>query len=268
MKLELYFVLIIIVFMLGILFDRLLIGKQKFKFLMIEIYNKIKRFLQHTISISAVFIVLIITYYISERIFNYGSAILPNLISTGLSILIIDFLLKERSVAEKEKVNFLIKDKISNVKSSINKIILKFINLDEMQDSNLSNELITNILSKQKLDEKVLDYIEITPDGQVNELKISKFDLTYYISREIEPEVTNLIQNFNQYLTVDEICILTKLNDVLKKNKIFKVKFSNFEKVNGEEYEFYKNLLISAIIELNSVLGMLNRGDGKHDYKQ
>lgn len=212
------------------------------------------RFIRHTLSLTGVFIVILITYFILDK-FNYGEEILPEIISTGLSILIIDFLLKEREVSqrqkEKEKVELLIDDRINRIIRNIKGIILKFINLEQLEDVKVSKEIIEGIIQKQDLIKEKLNHTLIKEDGQVEELEISKMDFTYYVGKELEKDVDDLLINFNQFLDSNQIYFLVRLKETLSK-KIFKIRcstlYTEFEK---EEYGVIENLLIDTLGELN-----------------
>ena len=232
---------------------------QTIKQMIIKIRSKIWRFIKHILSSSSLGVCLAMSaaYFIFEKI-SYGDEMLPNLISATLSVLIIDFLLKERALSEQNKINILITDKINSVIKNINKIILKFINLEDIDRSVLTGEIISGILSKQNLAEDSIEYQQITDDGQVVSLTISKFDFTFYVAKEIKPEVSNLIQNYNRYLTSEQICNLIKLKGVLS-NKIFKVKYSTYKDITDGEYKFFEELLIKALIELNYILNLINK---------
>lgn len=251
--------LALISFILGVYLDNLLKFKINISKFIIYLYEKLKRFVKHVISLSGIYIILIISYYVFEKFFGYGQQILSNLISAGLSVIFIDFLIKERDLKDRKKVNILIKTKILNIGEKIQKIILQFSNLSGVGKQTISNEVIRNILEKDELIKEVIDYIEFTKDGQATELKLNKFDYIYYVAKEIEPDVSMLIQNFNQFLENDEMISLIKLRDLLDKNKIFKVRYSSYKNITGEEYEFYKELLIDVIIQLNDVIIVLNK---------
>jgi len=260
-------IILLFTFVMGIYFDRAFELKDRVTLFIKLIYNKCKRFIRHIISLSAVYVVLIIAYYISEKLFNYGDSILSNLISTALSIVFIDFLLKERALDDKAKVSELIKGKIINVREKIQVIILKFVSLESLKAQTLSDDIISSILEKESLAENVIDFIYFTDDGQAKEIKICKFDYIYYVSKEIKSDVTILIQSFNQYLSTAEMVTLIKLKELLDKNNIFKVRYSTYENVTTEEYNFYKGLLIEAILELNSIALMFEKRDIKYGNK-
>ncbi|WP_154826939.1 hypothetical protein [Clostridium butyricum] len=232
-------------------------SKEKIKEILLLTRSKGWRFFKHTISLVGVFFATAVAYFIFDKI-NYGKEMLPNLISSALSVLIIDFLLKERALAEQNKINILINDKINSVIKNINKIILKFINLEDVEKSRLTDEIISSILSKQNLAEETLEYQQITEDGQVLSLEISKFDFTFYVAKEIEPEVSNLIQNYNRYLSAEQICNLIKLKEILS-SKIFKVRYSTYKNITQAEYKLFESLLIKALIELNYILNLINK---------
>lgn len=212
------------------------------------------RFLRHTVSLTGVFIVILITYFILDK-FNYGEQILPNIISTALSILLIDFLLKERELAqkqkEKEKVKLLIDDRINRITKNIKEIILKFINLEQLDDVKVSKEIIEGIIQKQDLIKDKVKHTLIEEDGQVRELEISKMDFTYYVGKELEKDIDNLLINFNQFLDSNKIYFLVKLKETLSK-KIFKIRCSTlYSEFEREEYKVIENLLIDTLGELN-----------------
>ncbi|NFA42254.1 hypothetical protein EXM65_06590 [Clostridium botulinum] len=212
------------------------------------------RFLRHTISLTGVFVVILITYFILDK-FNYGEQILPNIISTGLSILIIDFLLKERELSqrqkEKEKVKLLIDDRINRIIRNIKGIILKFINLEQLEDVKVSKEIIKGIIQKQDLVKEKVTHTLIKEDGEVDELEISKMDFTYYVGKELEKDVDDLLINFNQFLDSNQIYFLVTMKETLSK-KIFKIRCSTlYTDFEMDEYKVIENLLIDTLGELN-----------------
>lgn len=247
----------IIAFLIGCLGTFILVKKLSIKKIG-EVISLIKyksiRFIKHTISLTGVFIVMIIAYVILDK-FNYGQQILPNIISTALSILIIDFLLKEREVSqrekEKEKVKLLIDDRVNRIIRNIKGIILKFINLEQLNDVKVSKEIIEGIIQKQDLIQDKVEHILIKEDGQVEELQISKMDFTYYVGKELEKDVDDLLINFNQLLDSNQIYFLVKLKETLTK-KIFKIRCSTlYEDFGKKEYNVIENLLIETLGELN-----------------
>ncbi len=210
--------------------------------------------MKHTVSLTGVFVVILITYFILDK-FNYGEQILPNIISTGLSILIIDFLLKERELSqrqkEKEKVKLLIDDRINRILKNIKGIILKFIDLEELEDVRVSKEIIEGIIQRQNLIEEKINHTLIKENGQVDELEISKMDFTYYVGKELEKDVDDLLINFNQFLDSNQIYFLVKLKETLSK-KIFKIRCSTlYSEFENKEYKVIENLLIDTLGELN-----------------
>lgn len=231
---------------------------------MLLVKRKSIRFIRHTISLTGVFIVILIIYFILDKL-NYGEQMLPNIISTGLSILIIDFLLKEREIIqrqkEKEKVKALIDNKINRIVMNIEGIILKFINLDQVVGVKVSKEIIEGIIKKQNLVQDKLEHTVITENGQVDELEISKIDFTYYVGKELEKDVDDLLTNFNQFLDSSQIYFLVKLKEILSK-KIFKIRCSTlYTEIEEDEYKFIEELLVDTLGELN--ISLENRGDKK-----
>lgn len=247
----------IISFIVGCFITFILIKKlsmKKIGYAISLIKYKSIRFIRHTISLTGVFIVILITYFILDQC-NYGKQILPEIISTGLSILIIDFLLKEREESqrqkEKEKVKLLIDDRINRIIRNIKGIILKFINLEQLEDVKVSKEIIEGIIQKQDLFQEKLNHTLIKEDGQVEELEISKMDFTYYVGKEMEKDVDDLLINFNQFLDSNQIYFLVKIKETLSK-KIFKIRCSTlYTKFEREEYKVIENLLIDTLGELN-----------------
>lgn len=246
----------LISFCIGIIITYLLLSKfnsSKLNDFIRFIKNKIIRFIKHTLSLYGVFIVMIITYFIADKL-DYSDEILPNIISTGLSILIIDFLLKERETSELEKVKVLLDYKFNSIIKNTRIIILKFINLEDIGEDRINENIIKSIIEKQNLLTENINHIYIENDGTLNEISVSKMDFTYHIGKELEKDVDSLLKNFSSYLTSDQICFLVKLQDILSK-KIFKIKcstlYSDFE---NSEYKVIEGILIESLMALNSLL--------------
>lgn len=157
--------------------------------------------------------------------------------------MIIDFLLKERELSRRQKVKLLIDDRINRIIVNIKGIILKFINLEQLEEVRVSKEIIEGIIQKQNLVEEKVNHTLIKEDGQVEELEISKMDFTYYVGKELEKDVDDLLINFNQFLDSNQIYFLVNLKETLPK-KIFKIRCSTlYTEFETDEYKVIENVL-------------------------
>lgn len=263
----LYGSLVLIAFFLGIYFEKRYCVRNILRKILIYIFKLGKRFSRHIISLTGIYIILIIAYIISTKVFNNSDYLLPNLISTGLSVVFIDFLVKERELKDKEKVSVLIDTKVVNITNRISKVILKFMNLPNLEKETLSCEMIKNILEQDELEKENITYVEFKDDGQVQEKTINKFDYIYYVAKEIRPDVNILIQNFSQFLSTNKMICLINLLDLFDKNNIFKAKYSTYSELTQDEKKVFKNILIDVVCKLNDILNLLNESEKKNGYK-
>jgi voltage-gated potassium channel Kch len=213
--------------------------------------GKCCRFSKHILQLIPVFLILVIIYLICLK-FQYGDSLLPELIGTGISIAIIDFLIKEREEAEKKNLNYLLINKLDRIHKYIKSIILKYIDFENYESEIINKELLENILAKQNLNQPSICYKIITDEGKLNELTVSKFDYLYYIGRELRPVLSSFMSNYGGALSYKQICQLIKLEEILDKG-IFKTRPSTLGNLEGEVYNNYKKAIIETLIELITI---------------
>lgn len=250
--------IIFLAFIAGILFTIFLysiIHKIKFDYILRVMKNKTKRFIKHIVSLTGVFLSLI-AISIIFKLLKYDSQMFPNIISVGLSVLIIDFLLKEREQAEREKVVIIIDSKLEQIMRRINAIVLKFVNLEDIINISVDEEIIKKLIEQKDILHDQIEHSYITEQGDVEIAQISLVDFTYFIAREIEADINDLISNFSQYLTSNQILLLIKIREILSQ-KIFKIRCSklyDIETITEAEYGIIKGYLLQALLGLNKII--------------
>ena len=129
-----------------------------------------------------------------------------------------------------------------------------FVSLQDIGTTELSDGVIRGILDNQDLKKRTIRHVEITEVGEVLVEEVSKFDYIFYVAKELNPEVNELLQNYTAYLSAEQLYMLMELKYVLRENKVFRSKFSTFDNPNEAEENKYKEFLTSAIISLNKVI--------------
>lgn len=242
-------VLLFIAFFLGIFFMCKLYPKKKMVFESIK--NKAKRFVEHFFSLVPVYIFIGIFYFLFKTV-NYENQMLPNLISVGISVVFIDFLIKERENSEKHKINDLLNNKLDRIKRNVKDILLKFIQFDNYSSDEINEDLLRNILQNEDMNQAVLNYKIITDNGSLENIVISKFDYLYFIGKDLRPLVNSLILNYGRYFSSNQLCQLIDLENILDQ-KLFMARASLIGNLEGDEYERYFNALIDSLYKLYDI---------------
>lgn len=217
--------------------------------------GKLKRFLYNITSQISIIIAFAIIYKISVAI-GYESDMLSNLIGAGLSIFIIDFLHKERELNKKKELSELLRYKIKEIIGISNKMLLKYIDFKDYKANDISKDLLVNIIAKQNLLTETVEIMSIKDTGEVCQEKVPKIDYPFYIARELNPLLTQLISNYGQYLDHDQIIVLIELDGLLDKN-IFKSRISTINGINDSVFEGYIPSFVDALERLNNIVKKL-----------
>lgn len=217
------------------------------------IKTKFFRFAKHLVSLSTVIVILIIIYFVFKY-FNFQDDMLPNLLSAGLSVIFIDFLIKERELAECEAVKQLVDSKLESVLFDVKNMILQFIDLEDVSDFIVTEDVIHKLLSGKNTFEEKKEYLGIVEKGEVICENIPLIDHTYFFGLKISYELENLILYCNKYLKASDLLLLIKLKEVFNCS-IFKIRSSKlYDNISETEYEVVMKNLEEKLILLNNLL--------------
>jgi hypothetical protein len=227
----------------------------------------IYRFFLHLLTMIPIAIALILLYFIINVLFSYGSSIMPELIGAAISVIVIDFLIKERELKEKQSINVLLNNKISRISETIDEVLKKFIDFENFDKKNINKELLVNILEKQELDIPLIDYQYLESDGSYKKEKISKFDYIYFIGKDLLPVVDNLITKYSRYINNDILCDLISLEDILSE-RLVKFRISSMGTIDKDIYDRIVDVIIEYLIIMNALSIKLDpEGDNKNEVK-
>jgi len=228
-------------------------------------FSKIRRFFRNVLNLSPIILVLILLYY-AFKLFDYGEEILPELIGTGISVLIINFIIKEKEYNEKSKIDKILKNKIKQIIDISNQMILKYIDAEDYININLNKDTLYTILKKQDLRKSEITYKNITQDGIAEIKQISKLDYLFYVRKELYPLIHNFISSYGIYLEYRQLSLLMSLQEILERN-IFRGRLSvQKDNIDDDIYKKYLDVIVELLLEINKIILKFNiKGDVNKD---
>lgn len=253
-----YFILISISFFLGIIVALFLVfvcGKKRIKEKLNIYKGKGKRFLKNTTNHSSIFFLLIILYIIFKFL-GYEEEMLPEIIGTGLSVFIINFILEEREYNKEKDIKKLLNFKMKKICSISKDMLLKYIDFNDYDINNISKDLLVNILSKQDLFHETIIHYDIQDTGSVVKKQIPKIDYPFFIAKELRPILMELTSNYGQYLEYEQIMAIIELEEILNK-KIFNSRISLVEGIEEQPLDVYKEALADSLDKFNGIISKL-----------
>ena len=230
--------------------------KYVFKNMIIELKKMVYRFIKNLITLIPIIFILVIIYFIS-CLFNFGSNLLPELIGSGVSIIVINFILNEKDYKERKTLLLLLENKINAIYKQSRDLILKYIDFNEYKENEITRELLVNILGKKDLLKDTVDVTYIDTDGIIKTEKIILIDNPYFIGKELKPKVDQM-SSYASYLGYDRITAIVKLEEILNK-RIFTVRISKIEGLSTESCKQFLDPLIDSIMELIIVLNKIKK---------
>lgn len=209
-----------------------------------NIFKNIANYIKHIWTLKYVLGSLTLIYFFCYK--NNYKDMLPNIISTGLSIVIIDYLLKAREESSKIKLKQIAKQDFEKINNEIIDLVKNIFSNESF--SKIKHEDISNVIANNKFENDEIEYICIS-NGNIDSKKVCKLDYIYYKVEGIRKNIESIIKNFKEYLEYKEIEKIIELEKILNK-RIFKVKFSDIETKNPEDVEAVKVKLITTTYEV------------------
>lgn len=250
-------------FISGILLSFILypkLSESKRKRIYKYIINKIKRFFKNLIQFSPIIFILIFLYY-CFKLFGYDKDMLPELIGAGISVLIINFIIKEKEYNKKSKLDKILNNKLKEIISKSEKMIFKYIDAEEYFSVSIDSNILHKIFKKQDLVESRIKHNIIYENGVAETIEISKIDYLFYIRKDLYPLLNQFVSSYGIYLEYDQLHLLISLQEILDRN-IFRTKLSSISEINADIYEKYVDVLVELLLEINKImLKFKNKGD-------